>query len=250
MATFSQTAAAPARPTNTFTGPRGLIDKCFYFAMSLLFPVIVISGFSRTVDGSLFHAAIPRPLILRFHAAAFFGWIIFFLFQSALVRTRNVKWHRFWGWFGVALGAAMVPLGVATAIIMGRFDTFQLHLPGVEAFLIVPFFDMAAFATLFTLAILSRKKPEQHRRFIFIATCVLLGPAFGRFEFIFDRGVHLFCPDLVILLGLLRDLLVNRRIHRVYLIMLPILIASQAVVTFVWRAEAGWWIRIAHAILA
>jgi hypothetical protein len=250
MATFSQTAAVSARPTSTSTGPRGLIDKYFYFAMSLLLAAIVVSGFGRTVNGSLFHAAIPRPRILWFHAAAFFGWIVFFLFQSVLVRTRNVKRHRFLGWFGVALGAAMVPLGVATAIIMGRFDTYQLRLPGAEAFLIVPFFDIAAFGTLFTLAVLSRKTPEQHRRCIFMASCVLLGPAFGRFDFIFNHGVHLFCPDLVISLGVLRDLLVNRRIRRVYLIALPILIAAQAVVTFVWRSEAGWWLRVAHAILA
>src|SRR5579863_3930237 len=151
MAAVSQTV--PARSMSNFGGPCGLIDKYFYFAMALLFPVIVIWGFSRTVNESLFHPAIPRPLILWFHAAVFSGWIVFFMFQSALVRTRNIKWHRFFGWFGSALGSAMVPLGIATAIAMGRFDTYQLQQPDAEPFLIIPFYDMAAFGTLLTLAL-------------------------------------------------------------------------------------------------
>ncbi len=248
MATLSQTTSA--RPMRTFAGPRGLVDKYFYFAMSLLFPVIVIWGFSRTVNESLFHAAIPRPFILWFHGAAFSGWVVFFMFQSVLVRTRNVKWHRFFGWFGAALGTAMVPLGIATAIMMGRFDTYQLHQPGSEPFLIIPFYDMAAFGTLLTLAVVWRKKPELHRRLLFIATCLLLDAAFARFDFIFDHHLFPFCPDAVIGLGVARDLLVNRRIHRVYLIALPTLIVLQGLVTLIWRSEAAWWVRIAHAILA
>jgi hypothetical protein len=247
MATLSQTV--PARPGKGLGGLRGLVGKYFYFAIALLFPAIVIAGFSRTVNESLFHAAIPRPLILWVHGVAFFAWIIFFLFQSALVRTQNVKWHRFFGWFGVALGAAMVPLGVATAIVMGRFDTYQLHQPGSEPFLIIPFYDMAAFGTLFALAIVWRKKPEMHRRLIFVATCILLEAAFARFDFIFDHSLFPFCPDLVVGLGVARDVLVDRRIHRVYLIALPVLIVAQGTVTLIWRSEASWWVRIAHAIL-
>jgi hypothetical protein len=234
MATLSQTA--PARPMKTFAGPRGLADKYFYFAMSLLFPVVVVWGFSRTVNETLFHATVPRPLILWFHAAAFSSWVIFYMFQSVLVRTRNVEWHRFFGWFGATLGAAMVPLGTATAIVMGRFDAYQLRRPDAEPFLIIPFVDMLVFGTLLTLAISLRKKPELHRRLLFIATCELLEAAFARLDFLFDHNLFLFCPDLLIGLGVVRDLLVNRRIHRVYLIALPALIVLQGLVAVVWRS--------------
>ncbi len=247
MATLSHTV--PARPMKTFAPRRRLVDRYFYFTMSLLFPVIVVWGFSRTVNENLFRAVVPRPLILWFHGAAFSGWVVFFMCQSVLVRTRNVKWHRFFGWFGAALGAAMVPLGTSTAIVMGRFDTYQLHQTGAEPFLIIPFFDMAAFGTLLALAVVWRKKPELHRRLIFIATCALLDAPFARFDFLFNYNIFLFCPDFVIGLGILRDLLVNRRIHRVYIIALPTLMVLQVLVTLVWRSEASWWVRIAHAIL-
>ena len=247
MATVSQSARV--RPAVHFTGRGGLVDKYFYFAMSLLVAAIVVWGFSHTVDQNLFHAAVPRPLLLWFHGAAFSGWVAFFIFQSALVRTHNVKWHRFFGWFGAVLGTAMVALGVATSIVMGRFDIHTLHETGVDAFLIVPWYDMVAFATLFGLAVLWRKKSELHRRLIFIATCGLLDAAFGRIDYIFNHNLYFWCLDGVILLGVVRDLVVNRRIHKVYLISLPVLIVCQVFVVHTYASASAWWLRIADGIL-
>lgn len=247
MATVSQTANA--HPTVHFAGRNGLVDKYFYFAMSLLAAGIVVWGFSHTVDHNLFHAAVPRPLILWFHGGAFSAWIVFFIFQSTLVRTHNVKWHRFFGWFGAALATAMVPLGITTSIVMGRFDTHTLHEPGIDAFLIVPWYDMAAFATFIGLAILWRKKPEFHRRLIFIGTCGLLDAAFGRNDTIFNHNLYFWCLDGVILLGVVRDLVVNRRIHKVYLVSLPVLIVCQAFVIHTFASASAWWLRIADGVL-
>ena len=225
------------------------VNRYFYFGMSLLMAVIVVSGFRLTVNDNLLHPSIPRPLILWFHAAAFTAWIAFFIFQSTLVRTHNVKWHRFFGWFGAALGTAMVPLGIVTSIIMGRFDTVAEHLPGAEPFLIIPLYDMVAFGTFFGLAVLWRKKPELHRRLLFIATCGLLDAAFGRYDYILNHGLFFWCLDGVILLGVFRDLYVDRRIHKVYLTALPALVVVQFFVNYTWRASSNWWVHIAHGIL-
>src|SRR5579863_10389067 len=153
------------------------LHRYFYFVMSLLLATLVVSGFQRTVNDNLFHPAIPRPRILWFHAAAFAGWIVFFIAQSTLVRIHRVSWHRFFGWFGAGLATVMVPLGVTTAIVMARFDTFRLHQTGADAFLSIPFYDMLAFGTLIALAIYWRKRPEFHRRLVFIATCGLMDAA-------------------------------------------------------------------------
>jgi hypothetical protein len=242
-------AVSSRNGSSTMTPLQRLVNKYFYFAMSLLIAAVVVSGFSRTVDANLLHASVPRPLILWFHGAAFSLWIAFFIFQSALVRTHNVKWHRFFGWFGAALGTAMVPLGVITSIIMARFHAFRLHEPGQDSFLIVPLYDMVAFGVLFGLAVWWRKKPELHRRLIFIATCGLLDAGFGRFDYIFNHGLFFPCLDGMILLGVLRDLYVNRRVHMVYLVALPILIVPQAISTYAWMNNSAWWLRIAHAIM-
>jgi hypothetical protein len=146
----------------------------------------------------LFHPAVPRPFILWIHASAFTGWAIFVICQSALVRIRKVSWHRSIGWFGAGLAPVMVPLGVATAIVMARFDTIQLHQSGADAFLSVPFYDMIAFGVCIALAIYWRTKPELHRRLIFIATCGLMDAAFGRFDYLFNNNLFYPCLDLLI----------------------------------------------------
>jgi hypothetical protein len=233
----------------TVTGRNGILHRYFYFSMSLLLAAIVVAGFQRTVNANLFHPAVPRPFILWIHASAFAGWAIFFIGQSTLVRIRKVSWHRSIGWFGAGLATVMVPLGIATAIIMARFDTVQLHQRGADAFLSIPFYDMIAFGVSIALAIYWRTKPELHRRLIFIATCGLMDAAFGRFDYLFDHNLFFPCLDLLILLGVARDLLVERRVHKAYLFALPLLIVGQSLAIYMWRSNPSWWQGITHAIL-
>jgi hypothetical protein len=175
--------------------------------------------------------------------------LVFFLFQSALVRAHKVKLHRTLGWIGAGLGMVMVPIGIATTIVKGREELAALWGAGAVANLLDGFFNPIAFGVFFTLAILLRKNPDFHRRLMFIATCGLLAFAFTRFDFILDHALFFPLVDLVIVLGVLRDLIVDRRVHKVYLTALPALIVVQAFVTFAWQYNSGWWLRIAQAII-
>jgi hypothetical protein len=226
-----------------------LLDKYFYFAMSLLFAAIVVAGFSRTANQNLFHPAVPRPFLLWIHAAAFTLWIVFYILQSALVRIRKVKWHRLLGWFGVGLAAVMVPLGFTIAIIMGRFDKHVMHIADANTFLSVPFGDMLIFTVFVGLAIYWRRKPEYHRRLLFLGTCALLDAPFGRFDYLFNHSLFYFALDAVMLLGVARDLLVNRRVHIVYRVALPSLVVLQAIVVYLWRGAPAWWSKVGQALL-
>jgi hypothetical protein len=217
--------------------------------MSLLFAAIVVAGFSRTVNQKLLHPAVPRPFLLWIHAAAFTLWIVFYILQSALVRVRKVKLHRLLGWFGAGLVAVMVPLGFTIAIIMGRFDKHVMHLADANTFLSVPFGDMAIFSVFACLAIYWRKKPELHRRLLFVGTCGLLDAAFGRFDYLFSHSLFFLAADAVILLGVARDLLVNRRIHIVYRVALPSLVVVQALMVYLWRGAPAWWANIGQTLL-
>ncbi|HUN86758.1 MAG TPA: hypothetical protein VMU48_20425, partial [Terracidiphilus sp.] len=226
----------------------GLVDRYFYFAMSLLFAAIVVIGFSRTVNQNLFHAAPPRPFLLWVHGAAFSAWVAFYVFQSALVRTRNVKWHRLFGWFGAALGTLMVVLGFIISVIMGHFDAVVLK-QAAPAFLSIPWFDMVVFGICLALAISWRKKPEMHRRMLFIATCALLDAPFGRFDFIFNNNLYYPCLDAIMLLGVGRDLLVNRSVHAVYRYALPLLFVGQGLAVYLYVGAPAWWLGFTRGIL-
>ena len=246
MASASQSVVV--RPVSRILGRGGLVDRYFYFFLSLVVAGIVLAGFSQTVDRNLFHAAPPRPVLLWMHRAAFSGWVVFFILQSALVRVRKVSVHRMLGWFGAVLGAMMVTLGAVIAVVMGRFDAVQLRQPD-PAFLSIPFFDMLAFGTLLGLAIVWRGKPELHRRFLVLATCGLLDAAFARFDYVFNHSLFLVCVDAVMLLGVARDLLVDKRVHKVYLYGIPALVIGQNLAIYLWHGSPGWWLSSCREIL-
>jgi hypothetical protein len=125
------------------------------------------------------------------------------------------------------LATVMVPLGITAAIIMARFDTVQLHQSGAGAFLSIPFYDMIAFCRehcachLWAHATGTASPPDLH------ATCGLMDAAFGRFDYLFDHDLFFFpCLDLLLVLGVGHDLLLDRRVHKVYLWALPLLIVG------------------------
>jgi hypothetical protein len=246
MASASQSVVA--RPVSRIIGRGGLVDRYFYFFLSLVAAGIVVVGFSQTADGNLFHAAPPRPVLLWIHGAAFSAWVVFFILQSALVRVRKVSVHRTLGWFGAVLGAVMVTLGCVIAVVMGRFDALQLHRPD-PAFLSIPFFDMASFGTLLGLAIVWRGKPEWHRRLLVLATCGLLGAAVARYDYVFNHNLFYVCVDAVMLLGVARDLLVDRRVHNVYLYAIPALVIWQNLAIYLWHGAPRWWLSSCKEIL-
>ena len=225
-----------------------LLDRYFYFGMSLLILILVTAGFSTTVPAQLFHPKIAPPSIVWVHGVVFYGWVLFFILQSGLVKIRKARWHRTIGWFGLALGIAMVGLGISTMIVMHRFDFLVLHGPFAIISISLPLFDIGCFAVAFGLAILWRKKLEYHRRLMLIASCALTAAAWARLPISglpwwwFFAGV-----DLLIMMGVARDLLVNRKIHRVYLIALPLCIAGQTAVVQI--TVTAWWSRVAQAIL-
>ena len=242
------TAAAPR--ASLLTGRNSLLDRYFYFAMSLVSAAAVVAGFSQTVDDRLLHPAIAPPRILWVHGATFSAWILIFILQSALVRTRTVKWHRTIGWAAAGVAAIMVPVGVVTAIRMVHFETYSLHMAHRYAFLAVPFFDIGVFGLCMALAIYWRKTPEFHRRLVFFATCGLLVAAFARMDHAFARQHNLSYVgvDLMLALGLCRDLLVNRRIHTVYRIGVPLYYVAQFAVIYLAAIGPDWWVRIGRAI--
>ncbi len=252
--TLVQAQHGPAGETSPF---RIFVDEYFYYSMALLFIAIKLFTVVHSsavpasyVEGDTpIHPAASRPLILWVHNIVFSGWLVFFLCQSALVHAHRVKWHRFLGWFGVGLGLVMVPIGIAVAMDKCREELTALFGLGAVENLLIRSSDVIAFGVLLALAILCRKHSAFHRRFIFIATCVLLNSSFMRFTSVQDHSLSFVLVDLLIVLGVLRDLMVERRVHKVYLIALPALMAVQAFVTYAWQYDSAWWLRTAQTII-
>ena len=242
-------AARIEKERSTTNRLKAFLSRYFYFSMALAMAGLVVWGFSRTVEANLFHAKPQRPLLLWMHGTAFATWMVFFILQSGLVRVRKVSVHRFLGWFGAALATVMVVLGFTVSIVMTRFDMSVLHQTDVASFLSIPFEDMIVFGTCIALAIYWRTRPEYHRRLIFIASCVLMDAAIGRFDFWYNHSIFYAGLDLLIVLGMMRDWIVDGRAHKVYLYALPPMILLQSLAVYMWRVNPVWWQGITHAIL-
>lgn len=262
---LGHTIAHPSQTiVNDAKSRKGLLGNYFYFFMSMVIATVVAYGFSRTAKEKLLHPVLAPPFVLYVHVALFSGWILFFIFQSALVRRGMVPWHMRTGWIGVGLGIAMLVVGVETAIVMGRFNILHFHPRYPEGALLISFFDISAFTLPFGLAIYWRDKPEFHRRLQLLATCALTAAAFGRFPRLFltmgtnhslaARGFLIWIGlyagvDLLILVSTMRDLAFNRRIHPVYLFGLPAFVLCQAGMLFTLMHHSEWWLRTARFIL-
>jgi hypothetical protein len=240
IATRSQTSAT--------SGFKKFLGRYFYFCMALSMAGASIWGFSKTVDARLLHARPPRPLLLWIHGAVFAAWIALFIAQSALVRVRKVRVHRTLGWFGAALAAVMVASSLNVSLVMVRFDRTALG-KDVSPFLSVLWCDMIIFGACMALAIYFRKRPEYHRRLVFMASCQLMQAAFVRFPYLGSHDLAFPALDVLIAGGILRDLVVDGRVNRVYLYVLPLMIALQAWATYLARANPSWWQAATHAIL-
>jgi hypothetical protein len=242
-------SSRPNALANEITTKRGSFwRQYFYFFMSLLIAATVVYGFSHTIDHDLIHASPLPPFVLYIHAIVFPAWVVFFIVQSVLVRSHNVRLHRRIGWFGVGLAVAIVVLGAWTSASMVRFSVEQKDPFNSTAFTIVQVLDLASFAVPFAVAIYWRKKPEFHRRLMLIASCALLDAAFGRFPAL----PLVFSPagvDALICLGVIRDLIVERRVHKVYLYALPILIVCQIAAMETFVHASPWWMNVANRIL-
>ena len=232
---------------------RSLLERRFYFFMSLFAALVVAYGFHFTVDAGLIHPAIRPPAILWVHAATNVSWLMLFIAQTGLVTTRNVALHKRVGVAGIALGVMVFVVGVSTTAAMIRFHAAHPAPPGAGAppsFAIIPFEDMATFAGLFATAVaLRRRDRESHRRLMLMATCALTGAGWGRFPTYLVPDNWFYVPaDLMVVMGMARDYLVMRRVHPAYLYGLPAMIAMQAASMAIMLTAPAWWMNIVRAI--
>jgi uncharacterized membrane protein YozB (DUF420 family) len=228
------------------------LARSSYFILALIITAVVVAGFGPTLDTRLLHPPSPRPSIIYFHAVIFTGWLILFVLQTVLIATDNVKLHRKVGMLGFALGIAVPIMGMATTIVNMRFSKLTSQRDPAP-FLAISLNDMIAFSVFFGLAIYWRKKSDWHRRLMFIATCTLTSAAVLRLLLTtsLDSPIkwQYVGVDALILLGLARDWIVNKRIHPVYLYSFPAVLLAQSIALHLYLSGSPVWVAIADRLL-
>lgn len=180
MATIVQPTSAPrAQP---------VVRTRFYFWLSLACLALGVGGFFATYWLQLALGNFTGTPLMHIHGLVFTGWLLLLVGQNWRIAQGRLDHHRAWGLAGIALASVMLVVGYVTAIVglSGRLEAG--YTSDARAFLIVPFFSVTAFFAFFVAALANIRRPEWHKRFIFVATTVALTPAIARFVFLYRRG--------------------------------------------------------------
>ena len=151
-------------------------SRCF-FTMACVMAAIIVAGFSFNI--AVGRSSFILPWLVHFHAWVMMAWVGLYLAQNSLIFAGNVALHRRLGWLSVVLIPAIVVMGVA-------ITRWSLQAKGGP-----PFFDqnqflisnplhLFGFAGLAAAAITVRRNTGWHRRLMFCAFAMLLGPGIGR----------------------------------------------------------------------
>jgi hypothetical protein len=224
-------------------------DRNFFLAFVAICWLGVIMGFAPAVSGRLQgQADYPAPLFLHIHAAAFVGWLVLLTSQATLIRVGRVSTHQAMGRIGVALVPVMVVTALVSEVYSQRF--YADRDPENLKFFIIPLYYVVAFGVLASAALLKRRDPPAHKRLILLATAVIVGAAYARWwgeslaavagDGFWGKIVETYtAANLIILLALAYDAATRRRLHPVYLVAVPALIAAELAVSFVYHLP-GW----------
>jgi hypothetical protein len=158
-----------------------LADRKLFLVAAIAFPLIVLIGYFRTFYFQSFFDVPPIPnALVMAHGVIMSLWVIYFVAQVFLIRTKNVKLHITMGFAGIGLAVVMVVVGLATAydsqLVRGSAP------PGVppHSFFLIPVTDMVVFVFLFAGAIYYRKRPAEHKGLMLLTAINFVPAAIAR----------------------------------------------------------------------
>ncbi len=218
----------------------------FYFQIALLLATLIVFGFAHSLVPRLLKAPYRIPLSLTVHISLFTAWLAVLLIQCGLIRADCLRAHKALGLASLAIGVMLPVAGIWVTLQMGVIHQ-QRH-EASSSGIIFPLTDMLHFVPLYGLAIWWRRHPSYHKRLIILATITLSRAAYFRYPpFLHPDLWVLFAEDALMLICVARDLIVERRIHPVYRVAVPLLASAQMLENGLVRTEV--WQNMADALL-
>jgi hypothetical protein len=156
-------------------------DRNLFLGAAVVFPLLVLIGYFKSYYFSAFFDVPPiANKLVHFHGIVMSVWVIYFVSQVALIRSKNVKLHITMGFVGIALAALVVIVGMATAYDSNLVR--QSTPPGVHPhkFFLLPAGDMLLFVIFFAGAIYYRKRPAEHKSLMLLTAINFLPAALFR----------------------------------------------------------------------
>lgn len=239
----------------------GRFRTSFYGIISIVIFALAMTGFSSTyftpmARGDFTH---HNPYI-HIHAAIGTLWLLTYIVQTHLVANGNFNLHIRLGKAGALLALVFVITGVLTfhfMVVHGIHSENEAHRFNAEVIGFAPFSDLISFSLLIGFALAKRRKPNVHKRLIYLASCLFVGPsAFRLVGWIIGapptpENGGLAIPVIVTLFfaaGPLYDKLSTGKVDRTYWWALPVWLIAFAGIPL--SIATGFWTPIAQWIAA
>lgn len=246
------TAAAPVETAATV---RKRLRRSPFFAMlGLLMLALAIFGFWPQYFSAVTGRA-PEPTtqfwLIHLHAGLFTIWLLLYISQATLIMTGRARAHLKLGPWLAGYGFAIAAVGLyAAGLLAHRLGQRQGDFDDAAAFVFFPLIDMVYFAGFLAVALIYRKRPDIHKRAMFLATfsiaVVGLGRLVGRTGF---ESAFLWQPlNLApLLIAIAYDLFVCRRVYAVMVAGLILHLARLNAETF---SNGEMWLPIGRVLIA
>ena len=248
MSTAAPTGAGP-------TSVRKRLRKSPVFTvLGFMMLALAIAGFwpqyFSAVTGRAPEAS-TRFWLIHVHAALFTGWLIVYVSQAMLIMTGRARAHLRMGPWLAAYGFVTAAVGLyAAGLLAHRLGERENDFEAAAAFVFFPVIDMVYFAAFLAAAVAYRKRPDLHKRAMFVATfsiaVVGLGRLVGRggFESALVWQSLSLAP---LLIAIAYDLLVCRRVYSIMGIGLAVHLARLNAELF---TTSDGWLPIGRALIA
>jgi uncharacterized membrane protein len=152
-------------------------DHRLFFKLAVAMAIVIVLGFSTQL--AMGRSTFAVPVMLHVHALVFFGWMLLFVVQTALVGSAVASTHRRLGWIGAIWAFVLVLLGIYTTVMMVRRGAAPFFFTP-SYFLFMNSLTVLGFGVLTAAAVKMRRRTYWHRRLMICGTAILTGPAFGR----------------------------------------------------------------------
>ena len=218
-----------------------------YFFVVIL--AILVVGFWKSYF-SRFPVFDSLTYVHHTHTLLLMLWFAMLIVQPILIYQKRLDLHRLFGKFSYVL----VPL-LVWSMVAAMQTQYLRNMPRIPeaqnlAFLYLPVSALIPFVTLYVLAIIYRKKPAPHMRYMIASAVALLGPGVGRINFgitDFNTAVMFaFALCDVFLVGLLAYEYIRGKNYRPYLIALLICVMFHN--AFPWVPNSAGWQWLARGV--
>jgi hypothetical protein len=177
MSHAAVTSAPGGEATLAVSGrrPIGLYRNAIYWFALLL--IILVVGFWRSYFSELGRGTLH--VTHHVHGVAMLLWVLLLMTQSWLIRTGRRTGHRILGRSSLVLAPVIVVSGlwVNFSILEGATEPIPA---GFLAAYWFGFFLMLAFAALYTMGVIHRRRLQLHARYMAATALVFVTPGLGR----------------------------------------------------------------------